>query len=57
MDFKVSSFLTEFNPLLPDLNTLTKNRLTLLNCDPKMKIASPKNQSLQLIKRYEFENN
>ena len=38
MDFKVTSFLTELNPLLPDLNNLIRNRLPLLYSDPKMKI-------------------
>ena len=27
IDFKVTSFLTEFNPVLPDLNKLIGNRL------------------------------
>ena len=27
IDFKVTSFLTEFNPVLPDLNKLIRNRL------------------------------
>ena len=39
MDLKVTSFLTEFNPLLPDLNKLLRNRLPLLYSDPKMKIV------------------
>ena len=30
IDFKVTLFLTEFNPVLPDLNKLIKNRLPLL---------------------------
>ena len=38
MDFKVTSFLTEFNPLLPDLTKLIRNRLPLLYSDPKMKM-------------------
>ena len=38
MDFKVTSFLTEFNLLLPDLSKLIRNRLPLLYSDPKMKI-------------------
>ena len=38
MDFKVTSFLTEFNPLLPELNKLITNRFPLLySDDPKMK--------------------
>ena len=37
MDFKVTSFLTEFNPLLPELNKLITNRFPLLYSDPKMK--------------------
>ena len=41
MDFNVSSFLTEFNPLLLDLNKLIRNRLPLLNSDPKMKRIFP----------------
>ena len=39
MGLKVTSFLTEFNPLLPDLNKLKKNRLPLLYSDPKMKMV------------------
>ena len=41
MDFKFTSFLTEFNLLLIDLNKLIRNRLSLLNTDQKMKIAPP----------------
>ena len=36
MDFKVTSFLTEYNPLLPNLKKLIRNRLPLLCSDPKM---------------------
>ena len=39
MGLRVTSFLTEFNPLLPDLNKLKKNRLPLLYSDPKMKMV------------------
>ena len=39
IDFKVTSFLTEFNPLLPDLNKSIRNRLHLLYSDPNIKIA------------------
>ena len=38
MDFKVTSFLTEFDPLLPDLNKLIRNRLPLSYSGPKMKM-------------------
>ena len=38
MNFKVTTFLTEFNHLLPDLNEFVRNRLPLLLSDPKMKI-------------------
>ena len=41
MDFKVTSFLSEFNPLLPNLNKLIRNRLPLLYSDPQMKIVFP----------------
>ena len=41
MDFKMSLILAEFNPLLPDLKKLMKNRLPLLCSDPKFKIAFP----------------
>ena len=41
MYFKVTSLIIEFNPLLPDLNKLTRNRLPLLYSDPKMKIVFP----------------
>ena len=39
MDFKMTSFLTEFNPLLPDLIKLIRNILRLLYSDPKIKSA------------------
>ena len=42
MDFKVTPFLTEFNPLLPDLNKLIRNRLPLSYWDPKKKLFSRK---------------
>ena len=48
MDFKVTSFLTEFNPLLPDLNKLIRNRFPLLYRDPKVKMV--KNQLKQFPK-------
>ena len=51
MDFKATSFLTEFNTLLPDLNTLIKNRLPLLYSDPKMKIAFPEKSIKAIYKR------
>ena len=34
VNFKMTSFLTEFNPLLPDLNKFIRNRLPLLHSDP-----------------------
>ena len=37
MDFKVTLFITEFNPLLSDLNRSITYRLPLLYNDPKMK--------------------
>ena len=51
MDFKATSFLTEFNTLLPDLNTLIKNRLPLLYSDPKMKIAFAEKSIKAIYKR------
>ena len=48
MDFKVTSFLTEFNPLLPNLNKLIRNRLPLLHSDLKMKIVFPE-KSIEVI--------
>ena len=50
MNFKVTSFLTGFNPLLPALNKLIGNRLPLLPSDPKTKIVFPKNQLKQFTK-------
>ena len=41
MNFKVTSFVTEFNPLLKDLNRLIRNRLPLLYSDTKMKMVFP----------------
>ena len=37
--FKVTSFLTEFSPLLSELNKLIRNRLYLSYSNPKMKIV------------------
>ena len=51
MGFKVTSFLTEFNPLLPDLNKLVRNRLPLLHCDPKIKIVFPERSVKSIYKR------
>ena len=51
MDFKVTSFLTEFNPLLPDLNKLIRNTLPLLYIHPKMKIAYPEKSIKAIHKR------
>ena len=39
IDFKVTSFLTEFSPLLSALNKLIRNTLYSLYSDPKMKIV------------------
>ena len=39
IDFKVTSFLTEFSPLLSELNKLIRNTLYSLYSDPKMKIG------------------
>ena len=50
MDFKVASFLTEFNRLLPDLHKLITTRLLLLYNGHKMKIAFPEN-SVKVIYR------
>ena len=41
MNFKVTSFVTEFNLLLKDLNRLIRNRLPLLYSDTKMKMLFP----------------
>ena len=41
MNFKVPSFVTEFNSLLTDLNRLIRNRLSLLHSDTKMKMVFP----------------
>ena len=54
----MTSFLTEFNPLLSDLNNFKRNRLHLLHSDHKMKVVSPRNvnqNNLQI--RQEFERN
>ena len=51
MDFKVTSFLTEFNPLLPDLNRLVRNRLPLLYNDPKTKLVIPERSIKTVYKR------
>ena len=50
MDFKVTSFLTEFNLLLPELNKLIGNRLLSLYSDPKMKIVFPKKSTKEIYK-------
>ena len=44
MDFKVTLFLPDFNPLFPDFKKLIRNRLPLLYNDPKMKIAFPEKE-------------
>ena len=46
MDFKVTSFLTDSNPLLPDLNKLIRTRLPLLYSDPKMKMVFPEKSTI-----------
>ena len=51
MDFKVTSFLSEFNPLLPNLNKLIRNRLPLLYSDPQMKIVFPEKWMKAFYKR------
>ena len=51
MNFKMTSFLTEFNPLLPDLNKFIRNRLPLLHSDPTMKIAFPGKSNKAIYKR------
>ena len=51
MDFKVTSILTEFNPLLPDLNRLVRNRLPLLYNDPKTKLVIPERSIKTVYKR------
>ena len=51
MDFKVTLFLTEFIPLLLDLNKLIRNRLPLLYSDPKMKIVFPEKSIKTIYKR------
>ena len=51
MDFTVTSFLTEFNALLPDLNKFIRNRLPLLHSDSKMKIAFPGKSIKAIYKR------
>ena len=38
LDFQVISLSTEFNPSLPDLNELIKNRIILLYSDPEIKV-------------------
>ena len=38
LDFQVISLSTEFNPSLPDLNELIRNRIVLLYSDPKIKV-------------------
>ena len=51
MDLKVTSFLTESNPLLPDLNKLLRNRLPLLHSNPKMKIIFTEKSMKAIYKR------
>ena len=41
MDFQVTSILTEFNPLLPDINKIIRNKLPLLYSGPKMRMIFP----------------
>ena len=55
MDFKVTSFLNEFGPLLPDLNKLIRNRLPLLYSGPKMKKNFFPEKSVKTI--YNRDNN
>ena len=55
MDFKVTSFLNEFGPLLPDLNKLIRNRLPLLYSGPKMKKIFFPEKSMKTI--YNRDNN
>ena len=51
MDFKVTSFITEFNPSLPDFNKLIRNRLPLLYGDRKMKTVFPEKSVKEIDKR------
>ena len=41
MDFQVTSILTEFNPLLPDINKIIRNKLPLLYSDLTMRMIFP----------------
>ena len=41
MDFQVTSILTEFNPLLPDINKIIRNKLPLLYSDLTMTMIFP----------------
>ena len=41
MDFQVTSILTEFNPLLPDINKIIRNKLPLLCSDLTMRMIFP----------------
>ena len=41
MDFQVTSVLTEFNPLLPDINKIIRNKLPLLYSDLTMRMIFP----------------
>ena len=41
MDFQVTSILTEFNPLLPDINKIIRNKLLLLYSDLTMRMIFP----------------
>ena len=43
--------LTEYNPMLPDLNKLIRNRLPLLHSDPSMKELFPEGSVKALYKR------
>ena len=51
MVFKVTSFLTEFNPLLPDLNKLIRNSVPLLYIHPNMKVVFPEKSIKAIYKR------
>ena len=41
MDFQVTSILTEFNPLLPDINKIIRNKFSLLYSDLTMRMIFP----------------
>ena len=57
MDFKTTSFLTEFNPLQPGLNKLIRNRLPLLYSDTKFIIAFPEKSIKAIYKNFHREIN